>query len=128
MHPTPLLAAVDMAPPIPFTDEEIGIAAHEKHSPSVRAIAVDEIGLVSPAVARRRLEGSGWYADVARSERPDWLVVRASFVKAGDVFAGRGAPFRAGAERESLLTRYTVAAVIDTASHDLALAVLRRIR
>ena len=91
-------------------------------------VVVDEIGLVSPAVARRRLEGSGWYADVARSERPDWLVVRASFVKAGDVFAGRGAPFRAGAERESLLTRYTVAAVIDTASHDLALAVLRRIR
>jgi hypothetical protein len=46
MHAPPLLAAVDLAPPIPFTDEELGIAAHEKHSPSVRAIAVDEIGLV----------------------------------------------------------------------------------
>ena len=46
MHAPPLLAAIDLAPPIPFTEEEIGIAAHEKYAPSVRAIAVDEIGLV----------------------------------------------------------------------------------
>jgi hypothetical protein len=44
---TPLPAIIDAAPPIPFTDEEIGSAAHEKHMPSVRAIAVDlDRGLV----------------------------------------------------------------------------------
>ena len=38
---------IDTGPPIPFTNEEIGSAAHEKHMPSVRAIAVDpDRGLV----------------------------------------------------------------------------------
>src|SRR5215213_6178228 len=41
MHPPPLAAIIDADPPIPFTNEEIGSAAHEKHMPSVRAIAVD---------------------------------------------------------------------------------------
>src|SRR5215216_4413569 len=41
------LPPIDSDPPIPFTDEEIGSAAHEKHMPSVRAIAVDpDRGLV----------------------------------------------------------------------------------
>jgi hypothetical protein len=39
MDAAPLSAAIDTAPPIPFTDDEIGSAAHEKHMPSVRAIA-----------------------------------------------------------------------------------------
>jgi len=47
MHPPPLPAAIDVDPPIPFTHEEIGNAAHEKHMPSVRAVAVDpDRGLV----------------------------------------------------------------------------------
>src|SRR5512143_964522 len=47
MHPTPFMAVGDAALPIPFTEEEIGSAAHEKHMPSVRAIAVDpDRGLV----------------------------------------------------------------------------------
>src|SRR5437762_2295780 len=46
MHAPPLLSTIDADPPIPFTDEEIGSATHEKHMPSVRAIAVDEMGLV----------------------------------------------------------------------------------
>src|SRR5215212_3106004 len=47
MYASPLAAAMDTDPPIPFTDEEIGSAAHEKHMPSVRAIAVDpDRGLV----------------------------------------------------------------------------------
>src|SRR5689334_8987285 len=47
MH-TPLLpAAMQTEPPIPFVDEEVGCAAHEKHMPSVRAVAVDpDRGLV----------------------------------------------------------------------------------
>ena len=47
MHPPPLGAIINADPPIPFIDEEIGSAAHEKHMPSVRAIAVDpDHGLV----------------------------------------------------------------------------------
>lgn len=47
MHPPPLQTAIDADPPIPFTHEEIGSAAHEKHMPSVRAVAVDpDRGLV----------------------------------------------------------------------------------
>jgi hypothetical protein len=46
MH-TPPPTAIDSDPPIPYIDEEIGSAAHEKHMPSVRAIAVDpDRGLV----------------------------------------------------------------------------------
>ena len=47
MH-TPLLpAAKEADPPIPFVDEEIGSAAHEKHMTSVRSVAVDpDRGLV----------------------------------------------------------------------------------
>jgi hypothetical protein len=47
MHSPPLPVIIDADPPIPFTDEEIGSAAHEKHMPSVRAVAVDpDRGLV----------------------------------------------------------------------------------
>jgi hypothetical protein len=47
MYASRLAAAIDTDPPIPFTDEEIGSAAHEKHMSSVRAIADDpDRGLV----------------------------------------------------------------------------------
>ena len=47
MDTPPLAPIIDTDPPIPFTDEEIGSAAHEKHMPSVRAVAVDpDRGLV----------------------------------------------------------------------------------
>src|SRR5919202_5570201 len=47
MHVPPNPAAIDADPPIPFTDEEIGSAAHEKHMPSVRGVTVDpDRGLV----------------------------------------------------------------------------------
>jgi hypothetical protein len=47
MHTPPHPAVIDTDPPIPFTDEELGSAAHEKHMPSVRAVAVDpDRGLV----------------------------------------------------------------------------------
>ncbi len=47
MHTPSLAAAIDIEPLLPFTEEEIGSAAHEKHMPSVRAIAVDpDRGLV----------------------------------------------------------------------------------
>jgi hypothetical protein len=89
-------------------------------------IVVDEVGLVSPQVARRRLEGPGWYADVAGSERPDWLVMRRGFLAGGQAFAGVGAPFRSLAERDSLLSRYAAVTTVDTVSGDLSLVILRR--
>ena len=47
MHTPSNPAVIDTDPPIPFTDEEIGSAAHEKHMPSVRGVAVDpDRGLV----------------------------------------------------------------------------------
>jgi len=47
MDAPPRTVAIDADPPIPFTDEEIGTAAHEKHMPSVRAVATDpDRGLV----------------------------------------------------------------------------------
>jgi hypothetical protein len=47
MHSPPRTDAIDADPPTPFTDEEIGSAAHEKHMPSVRAVAIDpDRGLV----------------------------------------------------------------------------------
>ncbi len=47
MRSPPHSDSIDADPPIPFTDEEIGSAAHEKHMPSVRAVVVDpDRGLV----------------------------------------------------------------------------------
>lgn len=47
MHALPHAVAINAEPPLPFTEEEIGSAAHEKHMPSVRAVAVDpDRGLV----------------------------------------------------------------------------------
>jgi len=91
-------------------------------------IVVDEVGLVSPQVARRRMQGPGWYADVAARERPDWLVIRLGVLQGGRAFAGVGAPFRDRAERDSLFDRYRVATAIDTTSGDNQLIVLERWR
>jgi hypothetical protein len=47
MRTPPLPITVEANPPIPFTDDEIGSAAHEKHMPTVRAVATDpDHGLV----------------------------------------------------------------------------------
>jgi len=90
-------------------------------------VVVDEVGLVSPTVARRRLQGPGWYSDVASSERPDWIVVRRGLLAGDAVFAGAGAPFRSLAERDSLFSRYARETVMDEkTSGDNALVILRR--
>jgi hypothetical protein len=96
------------------------------HNATLRV--VDEIGLVSPAVAQRRLQGPGWYADVVARERPDWLVVRRTFLRSGQAWAGAGAPFRSAEERDSLLARYPMVSGTDEEAGDLSLAVLKRAR
>jgi len=82
---------------------------------------IDEVGLVSPAVARRRLEGPGWYADVVRAERPTWLVARRAFFASGVAFAGAGAPFRSAAERDAILAEYREVPAAETGGGGLAI-------
>jgi hypothetical protein len=88
---------------------------------------IDEIGLVSPEVARRRLKGAGWYADIVAEHRPDWLVIRSDVAATGQAFAGAGAPFRGAAERDSTFARYRLVLASD-AEHRSTLAVYRRVR
>lgn len=92
-------------------------------------VVVDEVGLVSPAVARRRLEGPGWYADVAEAERPDWIVIRRAALTGTAAFAGAGAPFRSSAERDALFARYAQTTIVDEeAAGENALVILQRVR
>jgi len=87
-------------------------------------VVIDEVGLVTPRVPERRLQGPGWYSDIARAERPEWLVVRRGVFASGQAFAGRGAPFRELAERDSLLARYEE--LPGQPPGDQALVILRR--
>jgi hypothetical protein len=87
---------------------------------------LDEVGLVSPGVAKRRREGPGWYADLLASKHPEWLVVRAGLVRRGEAFTGAGAPFRSYEERLASLAAYDTAAVGDTTAGDENYLVLLR--
>jgi hypothetical protein len=90
---------------------------------------IDEIGLVSPEVALRRIRGAGWYADVVAQKHPDWLVVRHDMMASGQAFAGTGRPFRTLAERDTMLTSYQLVLGIERApGHDSDLEVYRRVR
>lgn len=94
---------------------------------TVPVVVIDEVGLVSPRVARRRSQGPGWYSDVVASDRPQWLVVRQGMLATGEAFAGLGAPFRSLAERDSVLSRYEEVWRGDPAGGASTLVVLRRI-
>ena len=87
---------------------------------------VDEVGLVSPQVARRRRQGAGWYTDIVAQERPDWLVLRRRVLTERTSFAGKYAPFRDSMECSQLLATYEVAARVDTVSGPNELVVLHR--
>ena len=89
---------------------------------------IDEVGLVSPDVLARRLEGPGWYTDVVARRNPDWLVVRRGVVASGAAFAGAGRLFRDQAERDSVFARYALVQELDPRSGENALQVRRRIR
>lgn len=90
---------------------------------------LDEVGLVSPDVAKRRRQGPGWYADLLAAHRPEWLVIRAALMRRGEAFTGAGAPFRSLEERLTALAAYDTAAVGDTtAGDDNFLVLVRRDR
>jgi len=89
---------------------------------------VDEVGLVSPSVARRRAQGAGWYTDIVAEQRPDWLVVRRGLLTHGAGFASSSAPIRGPGERDSLSAHYAVAKVMSSNPDDQTLMVLKRMR
>lgn len=101
--------------------EPIGIVGY--HCPLV---VVDEVGLVSPQVAERRLQGPGWYTDVVTMEKPDWLVIRLGTLASGNAWAGAGAPFRSPEERLSLMQTYAAEDTIEPSRGDQALVVMHR--
>ena len=103
--------------------EPIGIIGYR-----VQARVIDETGLVTPEVSKRRPQGPGWYADIAARERPDFLLVRAGVLANADGFAGIGRPFRDRAERDSLVAHYQRVAVVDSTGGANAMMLLQRAR
>ena len=101
--------------------EPIGLIGYR-----VKLRVLDEVGLVSPRIAKRRTQGPGWMTDVIAAEQPEWLVLRRGVVAQMEAFAGVGAPFRNKGERTALLSRYGVETIVDEAAGDAALVVLRR--
>ena len=101
--------------------EPIGIVGYR-----AKLTVLDEVGLVSPRIAKRRLEGPGWMSDVIGAERPEWLVIRRGVLERMEAFAGTGAPFRSATERDGVLARYQVATTVAEDSGPSALVVLRR--
>jgi hypothetical protein len=89
-------------------------------------VILDEVGLVTPSVAKRRLEGAGWYADVVDRERPDWLITRAALLREGQAWAGAGAPFRSASEQASILERYAIVDTVAAERGAQALFILHR--
>jgi hypothetical protein len=102
--------------------EPIGMIGYE--CPTLKI--VDEIGLVSPEVARRRVQGPGWYTDVVVAQRPDWLVTRRIMMASGEAWAGVGAPFRSPEERAALLQHYAVVDTVAPGRGMQALLILHR--
>jgi hypothetical protein len=88
---------------------------------------VDEIGLVSPYVAKRRKQGDGWMTDVLLREHPQWLVTRRGVLEGGEAFAGRGKPFHDDAERKAVLDAYPLIATVHEDAGPQALEI-RRVR
>jgi hypothetical protein len=87
---------------------------------------IDEVGLVAPEVPRRRREGAGWYTDVVRAQKPEFLVVRPGLIDRNQALAGVATPFRTLAERDSLLAGYGLVGEPPKTADELV--VLRRLR
>ncbi len=67
---------------------------------------IDEVGLVTPWVAREREHGDGWYARVMAKDRPDYIVIRRDWLAGGVTWAGVGAPFVSREQADSVLAGY----------------------
>lgn len=103
--------------------EPIGLVGYYSN-----AVILDEVGLVSPRIAKRRMGGPGWASDVIGAEQPEWIVMRRGVLTSLQAFAGRGAPFRSSAERDSVLAPYRADTVVPGEDEGGALVVMRRAR
>ena len=101
--------------------EPIGLVGYRAN---VRII--DEVGLVSPQVVKRRLQGDGWYTDLVASEKPRWLVVRRAELEGAEGFAGKGQPFRSRIERDSVFAGYDYLKEVGEEEGAQAMLVFRR--
>jgi hypothetical protein len=88
---------------------------------------IDEVGLVSPRVAERRLGGPGWYTDIVEAEQPEWIVVRYGTVRTGTGFAGIGQLFRTEEEWRALFARYQRVYPAEGEPDDQDLVVMKRL-
>jgi hypothetical protein len=86
---------------------------------------IDEVGLVSPDVPRRRRRGAGWYADIIQERRPEYLVVRPGLIEQNRALAGVATPFRSLAERDSVFAGYVLVGEPPTAADQLVVLVRR---
>jgi hypothetical protein len=91
-----------------------------------RLRVIDEVGLVSPEVPKRRRAGPGWYTDIVRAHRPEFLVVRPGLIDRNLALAGIATPFRSLAERDTLFAEYGLVGAPPKSADELV--VLRRIR
>ncbi len=91
---------------------------------------IDEVGLVTPWVAREREQGDGWYARVMSRDRPDYIVIRRNWLDGGVSWAGAGEPFVSQQQADSALSNYeTMRVRADELSAGAAkLLILRRKR
>jgi len=80
---------------------------------------IDEVGLVSPDVSRRRALGDGWYADLVRDARPDFIAVRPDVLQANRAVGGTSAPFRSRDERDRMLADYEPVGPVSRNKDDL---------
>lgn len=87
---------------------------------------IDEVGLISPQVVKRRLQGDGWYTDIVALEKPEWLVVRRAELEGAPGFAGKGQPFRSRAERDTVFAGYDYLTEVGEAEGTQAMLVFRR--
>lgn len=92
---------------------------------ATRLRVIDEVGLVAPEVARLRRRGAGWYGDVIRERRPEYLVVRPALLDQNRSLAGIAAPFRSFAERDQALSAYEMLGDPPKAADELVVLVRR---
>jgi len=90
-------------------------------------VILDEVGLVSPAIAARRSLGPGWYTDVVDRQKPEWLVTRRGMMERGTAFVGAGQPFRSAEERARVFAGYQRIAETDSTAGEQTIVVMKRL-
>jgi hypothetical protein len=95
---------------------------------------LDEVGLVSPEMVPVNRAGDGWFAEMLRRSRPDYVVERPGYLIRNRTLNSSVSMFRTGADRAVFLATYEPVAVFgDPAvprlfAHDYRFVIFRRRR